>query len=126
MAGSILGRLSGGPLDGQIIPLQADDVTEVEEELVLPWDTGHDVYRKAGAAGRWAARREVGRDESGPKYQERTLGLADDLAQHARRVVLPPEARLDEVARHRRDRLRVALLGKPNGDGAGRHGRILP
>jgi hypothetical protein len=50
MAGSILGRLSGGPLDGQIIPLQADDVAQVEEELVLPWDTGHVVYRKAGVA----------------------------------------------------------------------------
>jgi hypothetical protein len=50
MAGSILGRLSGGPLDGQILPLQADDLAQVEEELVLPWDTGHVVYRKAGAA----------------------------------------------------------------------------
>jgi hypothetical protein len=50
MAGSILGRLGGGPLDGQIIPLQADDVATVEEELVLPWDTGHVVYRRAGAA----------------------------------------------------------------------------
>jgi len=50
MTGSILGRLSGGPLDGQIIPLQADDLAQVEEELVLPWDTGHVVYRKAGAA----------------------------------------------------------------------------
>jgi hypothetical protein len=50
MAGSILGRLSGGPLDGQILPLQADDLAQVEEELVLPWDTGHVVYRKAGVA----------------------------------------------------------------------------
>jgi hypothetical protein len=50
MAGSILGRLGGGPLDGQIIPLQADDLATVEEELVLPWDTGHVVYRRAGAA----------------------------------------------------------------------------
>lgn len=50
MAGSILGRLSGGPLDGQIIPLQIDDVTNAEEELVLPWDTGHLLYRRGGAA----------------------------------------------------------------------------
>lgn len=49
MAGSILGRLGGGPLDGQIIPLQIDDVMQVEEELILPWDTGHLVYRRAGA-----------------------------------------------------------------------------
>lgn len=50
MAGNILGRLDGGPLDGQIIPLTVDDVTQVEEELVLPWDTGHLLYRRAGAA----------------------------------------------------------------------------
>ena len=50
MAGSILGRLSGGPLDGQIIPLQIDDLTQAEEELVLPWDTGHLLYRRGGAA----------------------------------------------------------------------------
>jgi hypothetical protein len=49
MAGNILGRLDGGPLDGQIIPLTVDDLAQVEEELVLPWDTGHLVYRRAGA-----------------------------------------------------------------------------
>jgi hypothetical protein len=49
MAGNILGRLGGGPLDGQIIPLTIDDATQADEELVLPWDTGHLIYRRAGA-----------------------------------------------------------------------------
>jgi hypothetical protein len=42
-------------------------------------------------------------------------------AQHARGVVFPAEPGFDEVARHLRDRLRVARLGRPDGDGAGRH-----
>jgi hypothetical protein len=49
MTGNILGRLDGGPLDGQILPLAVDDVTQVEDELVLPWDAGHLLYRRGGA-----------------------------------------------------------------------------
>lgn len=49
MAGNILGRLGGGPLDGQIIRLSVDDVAEADDELVLPWDVGHVIYRRAGA-----------------------------------------------------------------------------
>jgi hypothetical protein len=49
MTGSTLGRLGGGPLDGQIIPLDIDDITAVEDELVLPWEAGHLVYRRSGA-----------------------------------------------------------------------------
>jgi len=49
MAG-ILGRLSGGPLNGQIIPLDAESLAEVDDELVLPWDQGQQVYRRAGDA----------------------------------------------------------------------------
>jgi hypothetical protein len=45
MADSILGRLSGGPLDGQIVPLGTDTP---DEEITVPWDTGHLVYRRAG------------------------------------------------------------------------------
>jgi len=48
MAATILGRLSGGPLDGQIIPLEAEALAEVEEELVLPWEQGQLVYRSFG------------------------------------------------------------------------------
>jgi len=47
MADNILGRLSGGPLDGQIIPLEPD---AADDELTLPWDTGHLVYRRTGDA----------------------------------------------------------------------------
>lgn len=46
----ILGRLSGGPLDGQIIPLDAATLDEVDDELVLQWEQGQLVYRRAGAA----------------------------------------------------------------------------
>lgn len=49
MAGNILGRLQGGPLDGQIIPLQIDELDQVDDELVLSWDVGHVVYRRSGA-----------------------------------------------------------------------------
>ncbi len=49
MAETILGRLHGGPLDGQIIPLDAEAADEIAEELVLPWDQGQLVYRTAGA-----------------------------------------------------------------------------
>ena len=47
---AILGRLSGGPLEGQIIPLTAESLGEVDDELVLPWDQGQLVYRRAGDA----------------------------------------------------------------------------
>lgn len=50
MAGSILGRLDGGPLDGQLIPLDARDLDTVDDELVLQWEQGQLVYRRAGAA----------------------------------------------------------------------------
>ena len=49
MAG-ILGRLHGGPLDTQIVPLDAASVAEVSDELVLQWDQGQLVYRRAGEA----------------------------------------------------------------------------
>lgn len=45
MTENILARLSGGPLDGQIIPLAAD---AADDEITVPWDTGHVVYRRAG------------------------------------------------------------------------------
>src|SRR5688500_13731800 len=49
--------------------------TSLEPRLTLGY------YRKSGVAGRWVARREIGRSEIGaPLYKERTLGLADDLA----------------------------------------------
>lgn len=50
MADTILGRLSGGPLDAQIIPLDAETLTAVDEELVLPWEQGQLIYRRAGEA----------------------------------------------------------------------------
>ena len=50
MAGNILGRLEGGPLDGQLIPLDADGLDAVEDELVLQWEQGQLVYRRSGAA----------------------------------------------------------------------------
>ena len=43
------------------------------------------------------------------------VAVADRL-QHARRVVFPAEARLDEVARHQRHGLRVARFGESDGD----------
>jgi hypothetical protein len=46
MAENILGRLSGGPLDGQIVPLP----DAADDEITLPWDNGHVVYRKSGDA----------------------------------------------------------------------------
>jgi hypothetical protein len=47
MAENILGRLSGGPLDGQIIPLETETP---DDELTLPWDSGHLLYKRAGDA----------------------------------------------------------------------------
>lgn len=37
-----LARLSGGPLDGQIIPLEAD----VDDQLILPYGEGQLIYRR--------------------------------------------------------------------------------
>lgn len=45
---AILGRLSGGPLEGQIIPLDVETLDEVDDELVLPWNQGQLVYRRVG------------------------------------------------------------------------------
>ena len=50
MADTILGRLSGGPLDAQIIPLTAATLDAVDDELVLPWEEGQLIYRRAGEA----------------------------------------------------------------------------
>lgn len=40
-----IARLSGGPLDGQIIPLDSEDQTE----LIYPYTEGQVVYRRVGA-----------------------------------------------------------------------------
>lgn len=50
MDASILGRLTGGPLDGQILRLDAATLDAVEEELILPWEQGQLIYRRAGGA----------------------------------------------------------------------------
>jgi len=46
----ILGRLEGGPLDAQVIPLEAETIETVEDELVLQWEQGQLIYRRAGDA----------------------------------------------------------------------------
>lgn len=46
----ILGRLEGGPLDAQIIPLDAETLETIEDELVLQWEQGQLIYRRAGEA----------------------------------------------------------------------------
>lgn len=48
MSGTILGQLHGGPLDTQTIPLEAESLAEIEDELVLPWEAGQLVYRRSG------------------------------------------------------------------------------
>jgi hypothetical protein len=50
MADTILGRLAGGPLDTRIIPLEAATLDAVDDELVLPWEQGQLIYRRAGDA----------------------------------------------------------------------------
>jgi hypothetical protein len=50
MADTILGRLIGGPLDAQIIPLGATNLDAVDDELTLPWEQGQLLYRRAGGA----------------------------------------------------------------------------
>ncbi|MDR2293743.1 MAG: response regulator [Microbacterium sp.] len=40
-----IARLSGGPLDGQLLPLDDAD----QDELILPYSEGQVVYRRAGA-----------------------------------------------------------------------------
>ena len=50
MADTILGRLIGGPLDTRIIPLEAATLDDVDDELVLPWEQGQLIYRRAGEA----------------------------------------------------------------------------
>jgi hypothetical protein len=47
---NILGRLDGGPLDGQIVPLDAETLETVTDELVLQWEQGQLIYRVSGAA----------------------------------------------------------------------------
>jgi len=50
MADTILGRLTGGPLDAQIIPLDAANLEAVDDDLTLPWEQGQLLYRRAGEA----------------------------------------------------------------------------
>lgn len=38
MSDTILGKLSGGPLGGQTLPLSATTLAEVDDELILPWE----------------------------------------------------------------------------------------
>lgn len=45
----IIARLTGGPLDAQIIPLEAESLETVDDELVLQWEQGQLVYRRFGA-----------------------------------------------------------------------------
>lgn len=47
---NILGRLTGGPLDGQTVPLDAETLDAIDDELVLQWEQGQLIYRKSGAA----------------------------------------------------------------------------
>jgi hypothetical protein len=46
----ILARLDGGPLDAQVIPLDAETLDAVDDELVLQWEQGQLIYRRAGEA----------------------------------------------------------------------------
>lgn len=48
MSDTILGRLSGGPLDAQVVPLDAKTVDAIDDELVLPWEQGQLIYRRVG------------------------------------------------------------------------------
>ncbi|MGF3054683.1 response regulator [Microbacterium sp. YY-03] len=41
-----IARLTGGPLDGQLIPLDDAD----ETQLILPYTEGQLIYRRVGAA----------------------------------------------------------------------------
>ncbi|GAA1736025.1 response regulator [Microbacterium paludicola] len=41
-----IARLNGGPLDGQVLPLETPDL----EQLILPYSEGQLVYERAGAA----------------------------------------------------------------------------
>lgn len=50
MADTILGRLTGGPLGGQTLPLAASALEEVDDDLILPWEQGQLIYRRAGEA----------------------------------------------------------------------------
>jgi len=46
----ILARLTGGPLDTQVIPLEAETLETVDDELVLQWEQGQLIYKRAGDA----------------------------------------------------------------------------
>ena len=46
----ILARLDGGPLDAQVIPLDAESLDAIDDELVLQWEQGQLIYRRSGAA----------------------------------------------------------------------------
>lgn len=41
-----IARLSGGPLDGQVIPLE----DETDDSLIVPYSEGQVVYRREGDA----------------------------------------------------------------------------
>lgn len=41
-----IARLHGGPLDGQVLPLESTDL----EQLIMPYAEGQLVYRREGAA----------------------------------------------------------------------------
>src|SRR3954469_7242755 len=59
------------------------------------------------------------------RHHRERLAITDG-AHHARRVVLPAQSGFDEVARHHGNRLRVARLGEPDGDGPWGHEHIVP
>jgi len=44
LGGMALARLTGGPLDGQVIPLEDD----VDDSLIVPYGEGQLVYRRGG------------------------------------------------------------------------------
>ncbi|WP_261166358.1 response regulator [Microbacterium sp. Marseille-Q6965] len=41
-----IARLNGGPLDGQVLPLESTDL----DRLIMPYSEGQLVYRRAGDA----------------------------------------------------------------------------
>lgn len=64
-----IARLHGGPLDGQVIPLDAEDAAE----LIVPYGEGQVVYRRTGAL------ENTGHDDGPTSAEFSFAGATEDI-----------------------------------------------
>ncbi len=64
-----IARLSGGPLDGQVVPLEDD----IDDTLIVPYGEGQLVYRREGGLSHTGD--DDGPTEAGFVYAEETADI---------------------------------------------------